>query len=324
VAQPKIKQSIFGHREFTAFNEKVNGLFCKWKQANTPKLKAFDKVGHPKTLIETVAEDLLATFRKAPLLDAYDVYQHLMDYWAETMQDDCYLIAADGWREAAQPRLIVEDKNKKTKTKPDFVLGKKKYQAELIPPALIVRRWFSEEQDAIEKLEADVATLEQQIEEIAEEQGGEEGLLAEAANEKGKITKAGVLARLKELKRETSDEDANEEREALEGYLALVEQQVNVQKQLLDAQVKLTQQIAAEYPKLTDDEIKSLVVDDKWIAALANAVHGELDRVSQTLTGRIRQLAQRYGTPLPQLEDEADALGNRVGGHLKKMGAVWN
>jgi predicted metal-dependent hydrolase len=88
------------------------------------------------------------------------------------MQDDCYVIASDGWREAAQPRLIVEDKNKKTKTRPDFVLGKKKYQAELIPPALIVRRWFAEEQAAIEKLEAEVATLEQQIEEIAEEQGG--------------------------------------------------------------------------------------------------------------------------------------------------------
>jgi len=323
VAQTEIKQTIFGHREFAAFNDQINGVLCKWKQANTPKLKAFDQNGRPKVLIETIAEDLLVTFRNAPLLDAYDVYQHLMDYWAETMQDDCYLIAADGWHETAQPQLIVEDKNRKTKARPDFVLGKKKYQAELIPPALIVRRWFAEEQAAIEKLEAEVAALEQQIEEMAEEQGGEEGLLAEAANDKGKITKAGVIARLKELKRETSDEDANEEREGLESYLALVEQQVSVQKQLSDAHVKLTEQIAAKYPQLTDDEIKSLVVDDKWIGALADAVHGELDRVSQTLSGRIRQLAERYATPLPQLEDEVDALRARVEGHLQRMGAIW-
>ncbi len=323
VPQIEIKQTIFGHREFTAFNEQVNGLLCKWKRANTPELKAFDKNGRPKVLIETIAEDLLATFRKAPLLDAYDVYQHLMDYWVETMQDDCYLIAADGWRESAHPRLIVEDKNKKTKTRPDFVLGKKKYQAELIPPALIVRRWFAEEQAAIDELEAEVAALEQQIVEMVEEQGGDEGLLSEAANDKGKTTKAGVLARLKELKRETADEEANEEREALEGYLALVEQHARVQKQLSDAQVNLTEQIAAKYPKLTDDEMKSLVVDDKWMGALADAVHGELDRVSRTLTGRIRQLAERYATPLPQLEDEVDALAERVEEHLKKMGAVW-
>ena len=136
----EVKPAIFGHAEFTAFNDAVTKLFAKWKKASTPLLKGFAKDGHPKALIETIAEDLLATFRAAPLLDAYDIYQHLMDYWAETMQDDCYLIADDGWREAAQPRLIVEDKNKKTKAKPDFVLGKKKYQAELIPPALVIAR----------------------------------------------------------------------------------------------------------------------------------------------------------------------------------------
>lgn len=148
-------------------------------------------------------------------------------------------------------------------------------------------------------------------------------MLSEAANEKGKITKAGVLTRLIELTREAQDKDTNEEREALESYLDLVAQQARGRNQLWDAQEKLIEKVAAKYPKLTDDEIKTLVVDDKWMSALADAVHGELDRVSQTLTRRIRQLAERYATPLPQLEDEVDALAARVEGHLKKMGAVW-
>ena len=93
----EVKPAIFGHAEFTAFNDAVTKLFAKWKKASTPLLKGFAQDGRPKALIETIAEDLLATFRAAPLLDAYDVYQHLMDYWAETMQDDCYLIADDGW-----------------------------------------------------------------------------------------------------------------------------------------------------------------------------------------------------------------------------------
>lgn len=141
----EVKPAIFGHAEFTAFNDSVTRLFAKWQKAAVPHLKGFAQGGHPKALIETVSESLLADFKTAPLLDAYDVYQHLMDYWAATMQDDCYLIAADGWRDAAQPRLIVEDKNKKTKARPDFTLGKKKYQAELILPALIIRRWFADE-----------------------------------------------------------------------------------------------------------------------------------------------------------------------------------
>jgi type I restriction enzyme M protein len=84
----EVKAAIFGHPEFTAFQDSANALFANWKKANTPRLKGFTKGGHPKPLIETIAEHLLATFKTAPLLEAYDLYQHLMDYWADTMQDD--------------------------------------------------------------------------------------------------------------------------------------------------------------------------------------------------------------------------------------------
>jgi type I restriction enzyme M protein len=109
VAASDIKAAIFGHAEFTAFNESTTKLFTKWKTANTPRLKGLDRSTKPKSFIETLAEDLLGTFEKAKLLDPYDMYQHLMDYWAETMQDDLYMIVSDGWREAAKPRLIIED-----------------------------------------------------------------------------------------------------------------------------------------------------------------------------------------------------------------------
>ncbi len=76
-----MKSAIFGHAEFTAFQQSVIQVFDAWKHANTPRMKGFDKAGYPKTLIETLAEDLLATFKAVPLLDAYAAYQHLMDYW---------------------------------------------------------------------------------------------------------------------------------------------------------------------------------------------------------------------------------------------------
>lgn len=324
-SQPKlpiteVKSAIFSHVEFASFTQTVSQIFKKWVKANSPHLKGFDKNGHPKALIEVIAEDLLATFKTAPLVNAYDVYQHLLDYWAATMQDDCYLIADDGWYEAAQPLLIVEDKNKKTKAKPDFILGRKKYQAELIPPDLIIRRWFAEEQTAIDALEADLSALQQQIEEMAEEHGGEEGLLVEAMNERGKLTKAGVTARLKGLR---GDTEAADEIKVLKDYLALVDLEAAKAGKLSTSQNALTEKVAARYPTLSVDEIKMLVVEDKWLGTLSAAVEGELDRVSQTLTGRIRQLAERYASPLPQIADEVDTLADRVDGHLKKMGAVW-
>jgi type I restriction enzyme M protein len=318
--QAEIKPTIFAHPEFTAFTTKAKKLLTKWQTATVPQLKGLAKDGQPKTLIAGIAEDLLTTFKSAPLLDAYDVYQHLMAYWAETMQDDCYLIAADGWKQAAQPQLIAEEKGKKSKAKPDFVLGKKKYQAELIPPVLMIGRFYQDEQAVIEKLAAEVASFEQQLEEIAEEHGGDEGPLADAANDKGKITKASATTRLKEVK---GDKDAADEIKLLKEYLALADKEGEASDKLSKAEEALTEKIASRYAKLTEEEIKTLVVEDKWMATLAAAVQGELGRVSQTLTGRIRQLAERYATPLPQLTDEVATLAARVDGHLKKMGAVW-
>ena len=319
-----IKPTIFGHNEFTAFNATATKLFAQWEAANAPRLKGFAQDGHPKALIETIAEALLATFEHAPLLDAYDVYQHLMDYWGETMQDDCYLIAADGWVAAAQPRLIIEDKGSKTKTRPDFAFAKKKYAAELIPPALVIARYHAKEQAAIEALEAQLAALAQQMEEMAEEHAAnsssEGGLLEDAKNDKDKLTKASVAARLKEIGK--ADPDTADERKALQEYLALVEQDADTGAKLKAAQDALMAKVAAQYGKLTEDEIKTLVVDDKWLATLAAAVQGELDRVSQTLTGRIRLLAERYATPLPVITDEVAALAARVDVHLKKMGCT--
>ena len=316
----EIKSAIFAHAEFTTFNESATKLFAKWKATNTPRLKGIAKGGKPKALIETLSEDLLATFEKAPLLDAYDMYQHLMDYWVETMQDDVYMLVADGWREAAKPRLITEDREKKTKEKPDFTVGRQKFKAELIPVALIIARYFAAEQAAIGKLEAEVAAIAQQMEELAEEHAGEGGLLEDAKNDKDKLTKASVAARLKAIK---TDRDAADERKVLEDYVALCEQEAATAVKLYAAQNALMGKVAAKYGKLTEEEIQTLVVDDKWLATLAATVQGELDRVSHTLTGRIRQLAERYGTPLPQLTGEVDALSARVDGHLKKMGAVW-
>ena len=313
----EIKAAIFGHGEFTAFNVTVTKLFAKWKAANTPRLKGIARGGKPKALIETLSEDLLDTFEKARLLDPYDVYQHLMDYWAETMQDDVYMIVSDDWREAAKPRPIIEDKGRKTKEKPDFIVGKLKFKAELIPTALVIARYFAAEQAAIEKLEAEVAAIEQTMEEMAEEHSGEDGLLESAKNDKDKLTKVSVAARLKEIK---GDADADDERKVLSDYLALIEKEAATSAKVKEAQEALMAKVAAQYGKLTEEEIKTLVVNYKWLTTLAAAVQGELDRVSQTLTGRIRELAERYATPLPQLTGEVATLAARVEEHLKKMG----
>ena len=303
----EVKPAILGHAEFTAFNHTATQRFAEWRTAAAQRLTAFGQDGHPKALIATIAEELLATFEHTPLLDAYDVYQHLMDYWAEAMQDDIYLIAADGWV-AQTSRIVESDKKGKSKDRG--------WTCELIPKPLIVARYFAVQQTAIDALQAELDAASASQTELEEEQGGEDGVF----NGYDGITAATVKDRIREI---GNDRDGADELRVLKQWLDLGNQISSLKKQIKEADAALDQRALAKYPTLTQSDIQSLVIDDKWMARLASSVQGELDRVSQTLTGRIRELAERYATPLPQLTDEVAMLAAKVEAHLAKMGASW-
>lgn len=330
LASRDVKPVIFAHPQFTAFKAGVDTLFSQWLDNSTPQLKSITEGSastHPKELIVALSEDLLSAFAKAHLLDHYDIYQHLMDYWAETMQDDCYLISADGWKIGAKVREILKVKDKNNKLvwaeKHDYCQGKRRFKSDLIPVEILIARCFVAERNDIERLETQLASVEQSMSEMFEEHGGEDGSLSEVIEGEGdkqKVTAKAIKARQREIGK---DPDYEDELKILAEYATLLDQQSSLKTKLKKDEEDLDNKIHAKYPLLTDTEIKTLVVDYKWMATLAAAVEGELDRVSQTLTGRIRELSERYATPLPQLTDEVATLASRVEEHLKKMGAVW-
>lgn len=410
----KVKSAILNHSEFTAFKTTVTKIFDQWRTTNTPALKGFNKEGHPKALIESIAEDLLTSFRNALLLDPYDIYQHLMDYWDETMQDDCYLIAADGWV-AKTHRVMKKVKSGKKKGE----MKDKGWACDLIPKPYIVDRYFTKEQAELDALQNELDAVSISLTELAEEHGGDEGVLKDVStegdaqeaytqalvalwneedktasfaysalidraeehatqirvlidhhfisvlkNNKGNLTLKAVKDRLaatrdpkersilssyleadkeqKAASKEASELLAKVEKQyqkrlgadplpeslvdlhAIVRYLTLLDEQSALKSKVKKADAALDKLAYEKYSQLSIEEIKTLVVDDKWLATLAMALQGELDRVSQTLTTRIRQLAERYDTPLPKLVDKVIDLSARVDEHLKRMGAVWN
>ena len=288
----QVRSTIIEHPEFEAFSQTVYALFEGWREKVTPKLKSISSEIHPKELIEDLGESLLDTFKPSALVDPYAIYQHLMSYWVETMQDDVYLLIDDGWK--ASP--------------------------ELIPENLIIHRYFPQDQEAIDALEAERDTFSRELEELEEEHGGEDGLLTEAKTDKGKFSKVSLTARLNDIRR---DKEAAEERKALEQYLSTLEKESASNKKMKEAQKALSAKVNAQYGQLDTQAVKDIVVEDKWLNALAEDVQAELDRVSQALTGRVKELAERYDKPLPELEAEVETLAAKVEGHLEQMGFVW-
>ena len=321
VKASQVKATILNHPEFEVFAERALALYTDWYQAHAAELKGVAIGDKPKALIETLSEDLLHRFIEADLLDRYDIYQILMDYWAETMQDDVDVLVQDGWSAGKTLRELVAKKGQKLKETPDLAIGKKKYKADLIPPRLIVARYFADKQAHIDELQTNLDGISQELEALIEEHSDEEGLLAEAQTDAGKVTKNTVMARVKEIK---GDSSANEERDILKGCLELFDQEAAMKKVVKAAQTALDEAVFAQYPKLNEDEIKTLVVEDKWRATLEASISAEIERVTQQLANRVKDLEERYAEPLPELEKAVEALSSRVDEHLRKMGLEWN
>ncbi len=312
VVKTAIKATIYEHPEFAAFITGMNTHFAAWRGKTAKALRQLAIDCHPKEVIAELAEDLLAHYTGQPLIDNYDVYQHLMDYWAETMQDDCYIIAADGWK-AETYRVTETKKSKDDKPAKEVDKG---WTCDLVPKALIVARYSAEEQVAIDRLAADLENVTASLTEMEEEHGGDEGAFSELE----KVNKANVTARQKEIK---GDKEAQDEAAVLGDWLKLNTEETDLKKRLKDAEAALDAKAYAHYPKLTEEEVRTLVVDDKWLAALDAAIHGEMDRISQTLTQRVRELAERYETPMPQMVGRVAELEAKVNRDLERMGFSW-
>jgi type I restriction enzyme M protein len=306
----QLKNEIFSYPEFVHFSQEMDALFADWKTRNTQLLKALTPmvIGgiKPKHTIARIAEDVLTTYTGKALMDKYDVYQHLLNYWHDVMQDDCYLIAADGWK--AELSIVKQ-------TKAATV-----WDCDLVPKTLVIDRYFLPEKKAIEALEAAKENLVSELAELEEEHSTEDGYFAELE----KVNKANAQKRLKAINIPRLKAENAEEIKVLITYLKLIDDQAEMTKKIKIATTDLDMKVIERYKTLTETEIKQLVVDDKWMVSIESSIKTEMERISQRLTHRIKELAERYETPLPKQTEEVAELENKVIAHLKEMGFLWN
>lgn len=320
IAPDEIRQTILEHEEFRTFRTLAMTPFEAWVDAHNARLNGLKQGVSPKVVIAELSEDLLQRYAAIPLVSRYDVYQILMNYWAEVMQDDVFMIAQDGWAAGNVVRQLIPKKDKNNKSTysetHDFEFNKVRYVSDLIPPALVVNRYFSDEDARITSLQAEFDRVTMEIESYIEEHGGEEGLIEAAVSDKGTISQSS----LKDAKKETKDE---EEIAALDHAMGLLKKQSAAKKAMKTAQDKLDQEVFVKIPKLSEAEIRTLVLEDKWQVSLRGSIWDEVERVTQFLTKRVRELEERYAEPLPTMSNRVESLAAKVEAHLKAMNVSW-
>jgi type I restriction enzyme M protein len=288
----EIKDTIYSNKDFINYEKEVKEILDRWTSSNKDLLCGIDESTRPVELISNISSQLLEAFEGRVIIDKYDIYQYLMAYWNDTMKDDVYMIVENGW------------------------IG----DEDLLPEDLVIDSYFKKEKAEVENLESKQENLESELQEFEEEHTGEDGLLEEVRNDKGNITKTTLKKKVKEL---ADEEDSEEELKVYEKYLELTDDISSIKKKIKKKEKALSKKVEEKLETISEEEVKDIVVEKKWISTVKSKVLEEMERISYRLTYRIKELAERYEEPLPEIEKEVEELEGKVKEHLKRMGVSW-
>lgn len=321
-AKEDIRATVKQHPDFVAQDNNFKTHYQQWCDLVSPTLYSLSIGTKPKQLIQQLGDTILNDFNNDTfLVDAYDVYEQLLTYWNEILQDDAYIIAIDGWKaelytpqpaaKKAKDGTIKAVKEKKAATPDDVV-------CDLLPVSVVIDAFFIELKTLIQAAEERIAENEAQLNELLEEEA--ENYLDADTFENKTLSDVNVKKKLKDLKGKAN---TKEEVKVLERYLNLKEEIADAKRVQKVLKYELLTKLVDKYKQLTEAEIKELVIEKKWFATLAARLDSEMQRISQTLTTSISDLAERYGQTLPEIDKEISGLEDKVKKHLNSMGFNW-
>lgn len=302
-----IKEVVSNSSDFKTYKESYNNLYKQWANENTAKLKNIPIGTKPKVFIDNLGNNILSKYSATKLINKYDVYQVLMEYWNETMQDDLYILSEIGYKIELQKQVT-------TKNKKEIVT----YYCELVPQELVANRYFKDDVKFIAGTENLLSDAQSSKDAFVEEHCVEDGLLDNDSYSKdGKLKKPDVV---KYVKANKNNPDCKEEVEILNNWLTYGEMESDYSKTLTAKKQELYEKVLRKYAELSEDEVKTLVVEDKWLATLSDRIEQLLTDLTQKLSQRVKEIAVRYEYTVPELEAEQEELKNKVKQHLAMMG----
>lgn len=318
IEKDDVRSTIYSDEEFNAYAERMDMAFDAWKNEVDEGLRNINESVNIKKYIIRLSEALIAQYADMELIDKYDVYQVLLSYWQETMADDIFILVQDGYEAARETEQIIEvTEDKKTKKEKQKIKG---WEGKLIPKSLVEAAFFATERAKIDETQAVVDETQSRLDEMTEEHNAEDGVLSDCLNDKDAVDMKAVSAKLKELQKTAPD---SEEYRVLLEYTGLCDKVKKYSKIVKELNAALDEACKARYAALTMEQIKELLVNRKWYYTIFEGIKALYVTTSHEIAGRIAELAERYETPLPELEKSVEDYEAKVKAHLERMGFKW-
>ena len=317
IPKDDVRNTVYNDAEFSRYADRIDAAFSAWQQEVDGDLRNIGSDVDVKRFIVGLAEKLIAQYEGIELVDKYDVYEVLLSYWQTTMADDVFLLKYDGYAAGREYEYDVEITETKKGEKKEKIKG---WDGKLIPKAIIEKVYFSKERAQIDEAQRVADETQARLDEMTEEQTGEDGVLADCLNDKDAVDQKQVGAKLKRLQK---TDPQGEDTRILSEYAALSKRAKDQAKLVKDLYIALEKLEMEKYPALTIEEIKELLVNRKWYYTIFDGISALYAATSHSMAGRILELAERYEHTLPELEKDVADYEAKVKAHLERMGFTW-
>lgn len=280
----KVADAVENESSFLSQKTHFEANIQKWVDEVKPTMLGLKPDFNPKEMIAVWSQSLLDIMKSDnSLVDAYDVYQKLMEYWADTLQDDCYMVSHDSW-------MLTYSADKKNPTYEDYV-------CDLLPFPIVLNALFDKEIEIIEELKTKSESFASEMQQIVDKAIEE---LQDPDDDEIKTVVANVKKTV--------------------SYKNVDKKKKDVDKNIKDKKLELTEQVISTYCHFSKEDIAELVVNKKWLKTIETAITGIMTEVTQNLTADVITLNERYAETLASISKDIAMEENNVVNHLKTMG----
>lgn len=323
-AKDDIAQTIEQDPSYISQNELFLALLNEWKAEIQPKMMDVCQGARPKELIADWSESLLnKALGHSGLVKAYEVYDVLLNYWADVMQDDCYMISNDGWTypqvRAVKTKVTVDKKTNQQKSK-DIDIMYDEIVCDLVPVKTLLAEFFKVKTYEIEGLLANCEQTQAAMNDLVEHNTEIFAFNGDEETEDDKELAVKVADVKNAIKKAKSNNTTGEEITILQKWLNYSNHKDALNKSLKEKRSNLTKAVVTKYSTLTEDEIKMLVVERKWLESIISECEALMQNVTHQISNDVTDLAERYETTLLKIEDEVNKIEQQVRLSIAEMG----
>ena len=303
IQKDEIDEKIKNSFELNQYKELMFNALNEWENDVKGDISNINEDTRVKDLIEKISENIIEKYKNSNLIDKYDIYEVLMEYYNETMKDDFHLITDSGWIPT-----ITYNKDKKGNDKKDD------FYSDLLDTNIVLEKFFIDDKKVRDTLIENLDNLLSEFDSIVEENMSENEDLEDGPlfEEDDKVNEAFLKAKKKEI-------DSEKQIDVIDSLLNNIKKQKDIKSQIKSINQKINTEIIDNYSNMDIDTSKKLLINDKWFKTINNRFESLINTLIGTLSSKIVKLSNEYEDTYTDINNKIEEVEQELANQISDL-----